>query len=294
MTDSRLKYHDYGFLEVADKPTAEELKNYYAQIYYQTEKSSYRKEYSEDERGFFDVKIAQRVSRVQSIRDTKAAGTVLDVGCGEGFALAWFEANGWTVQGIDHSTAGLDEMHPSLLSRVEAGDIFAILDNRIADAKRYDVVWLTNVLEHVIDPVGLLVALRQLVSPGGVLVVTVPNDNSRYQKNLLDHGDIAEPFWIAIPDHLSYFNYKSLAHTADATGWDCRDIIADFPIDIFLLHQGANYVRDRSKGPAAHNARIRMELMLGDFPESDVNAYYSAMARVGLGRNLTAFLTTPA
>ncbi len=68
-------------------------------------------------------------------------------------------------------------------------------------------------------------------------------------------------------------------------------MVGDFPIDLFLLHPGSNYVRDPSQGAEAHKARVQAELFLGQYPHQRVNDFYSALASVGLGRNLTAFLT---
>lgn len=291
MNDSRLRYHDLGFLEVIDPPTLEELKTYYAESYYQTEQGSFRKSYSDEENAFRNLKIAQKASLAASLSGRNTPGSFFDVGCGEGFALAWFNKNGWSVAGIDHSITGLEMMNPELLSKVEAGDLFSLLEQHISQAKRYDLVWLNNVLEHVADPVSLSIALRQIIAPEGMLVVTVPNDGSAYQEDLFKCGDIPNRFWIAIPDHLTYFTRESLTRTVEATGWLCREIIADFPIDLFLLHPGSNYVHDRANGPAAHQARIRMELMLGRYSYDKVNAFYAAMAQVGLGRCLTAFLS---
>jgi hypothetical protein len=125
-------------------------------------------------------------------------------------------------------------------------------------------------------------------------VVTVPNDGSMLQENLYESGDIPDRFWIALPDHLAYFSADSLAATADRTGWRCLEMIGDFPVDLFLLHEGSNYIRDRSKGPAAHQARVRMELMLARLPTGRANELFRSLARAGLGRNITAFLTPKA
>jgi SAM-dependent methyltransferase len=289
MKDSRLKRHELGFLQAAQMPSAEEITAYYSQQYYQNERGNYRKKYPQYELDFLNLKIAQKAAVVERIRGDQP-GSMLDVGCGEGFALAWFKNKGWQVEGIDHSTAGLLAMNPELSDHMEAGDLFELLHQRISDNRQYDLVWLSNVLEHVSDPVRLLMALRRSIAEHGVLVVTVPNDGSAYQERLLEWGCIPERFWIALPDHLAYFDYDSLGKIATATGWHCEEVLADFPIDFFLLHDGSNYVKDRSRGPAAHRARVRLELLLGEMDPQWVNAFYAAMAHVGLGRGLTAFM----
>ncbi|MEG4441131.1 class I SAM-dependent methyltransferase [Microcoleus sp. AT9_B5] len=290
--DIRLKYHELGYLEVANPPSSKALKAYYAERYYQTEQGNYRKVYSDQEMAYFNLKIAQKASLVNHYRGREIPGSFLDVGCGEGFALAWFANNNWSVSGIDYSTAGLEQMNPNLLPHVESGDVFAILERRISESKRYDLIWLNNVLEHVLNPVSLLFSLLNLVTPNGILIATVPNDASTYQEFLLENGNICERFWVAIPDHLAYFNYESLVRTVTATGWKCLDVIADFPIDFFLLHAGSNYVQDRTNGPLAHQARLSMELILAEHNSHDnINEFYRSLARVGLGRNLTAFLS---
>ena len=182
-------------------------------------------------------------------------------------------------------------MNPDCRDAVTTGDMLSLLEERVHEGGVYDLLWLTNVLEHVVDPPHLLTTLGKIVSATGVLVITVPNDFSSYQQMLANTGRIDRPFWVSLPDHLAYFNRESLQATAEATGWKCREILADFPIDWFLLHPGSNYVQNRALGPSAHQARITLENALDQRPAADVNAFYSAMAKVGLGRQLNAFLT---
>ncbi|MEO3428957.1 methyltransferase domain-containing protein [Pelagibius sp. CAU 1746] len=290
MNDPRLKRNPLGFLEVVSRPSEDELSDYYAQTYYQQEKSSYRKSYPPDELAVIDLRIAQRAARALELLHRDGPGNLLDVGCGEGFVLAAFAKQGWTVAGVDHSRAGVESMNPDFADKVEQGDLFALLRRRIEAGERHDLVWLGNVLEHVLDPLGLLDSLRSLVAPGGLLVATVPNDGNAYHEDLLAGGAIPERFWIAIPDHMSYFTIDSLRRTAEATGWDCLDVQADFPIDLFLAHEGSNYVRDRSQGGAAHRARLQLERIVGAAGIEAANRFYSALADVGLGRNITAFM----
>jgi 2-polyprenyl-3-methyl-5-hydroxy-6-metoxy-1,4-benzoquinol methylase len=290
MKDSRLRKHELGFLELSEKPSPQALAAYYEQTYYQNESSSYRKSYSAAEFEVIGLRIAQRAAQAFALLGSNVCGRMLDVGCGEGFVLSHFRSLGWEVAGIDFSRAGVEQMNPDCLPFVQQGDVFQLLETQITTGESYNLVWLGNVLEHVLDPVGLLRSLRQLVASEGLLVITVPNDGNAYHEALLEDGDIPDRFWIAIPDHISYFTAESLKNIASATGWDCSALQGDFPIDFYLAHEGSNYVTDRSRGPAAHKARLRLEYLIGLSGLDTANRFYTSLAEVGLGRNLIAYL----
>lgn len=288
--DQRLRKHPLGFWEIAAKPTAQELQQYYAHKYYQEAKGSYELEYSKDELQYFRAKLEQRSAVLHRHLSSPGSKTLLDVGCGEGYALAFFREQGWSVKGIDFSSAGVESKNPVCRDALVTGDIFALLQAEMAAGRTYDVVWLQNVLEHVIDPLDLMKSLRTLVSPGGLAVVTVPNDCSIIQRAALAHGHIEKAFWVAPPDHLTYFDHVSLTNAANETGWGCVEMLGDFPVDWFLFHPGSNYVRDGSLGKAAHNARVQIENIIHQQPIEDVLGFWSATARLGIGRDITAFL----
>ena len=291
MIDPRLRRHALGFLELSSKPDKDSLARYYEEKYFQNESGNYRKSYSPEEFQVIEGRIELRASRARQLISRTAPGRLLDVGCGEGFVLAAFAKERWDVRGIDYSRAGVENMHPHLLHCVDQGDVFALLEEHIALGERYDIVWLGNVLEHVLDPLTLLRQLRSIVDPDGVLVAVVPNDGTYYHEELLADGFVPDRFWIAIPDHISYFTAESLHQTAAETGWVVRDLQGDFPIDFFLSHPGSNYVSDPAKGPEAHAARLRIERLIGRAGEKVANEFYSALAAVGFGRNLVAFMT---
>lgn len=288
--DQRLKKHPLGFWEIAAKPTSQELQQYYADKYYQEAKGSYELEYTQDELRYFRAKLEQRSVVLHHHLSSLSSRTLLDVGCGEGYALAFFREQGWTVKGIDFSSAGVESKNPACKDVLATGDIFELLQAEIATGRTYDVVWLQNVLEHVIDPLDLLKSLRTLVSPGGLAVVTVPNDCSITQRGALAHQHIDNAFWVAPPDHLTYFDHASLTSAANETGWDCVEMLGDFPVDWFLFHPGSNYVRDKSAGKAAHKARVQIENIIHEQPIEDVLRFWSATAKLGIGRDITAFL----
>jgi len=136
MNDPRLKRHALGFLEVVSRPTEAELSDYYAKAYYQEEKSSFRKCYPAEELAVVELRIAQRGARARELLGREGPGSLLDVGCGEGFVLAAFAKQGWTVAGIDHSRAGVETMNPGIADKVEQGDLFALLCKHVLDLRQ--------------------------------------------------------------------------------------------------------------------------------------------------------------
>lgn len=289
--DQRLKKHPFGYWEIACKPTKQALQDYYAEKYYQEGKGSYEQAYCDDELSYFKAKLEQRRAVLQHyLSPLKNGQRLLDVGCGEGYALSFFREKSWIVKGLDFSSAGVASKNPDCLDVLVTGDLFALLKEEIAAGETYDAVWLQNVLEHVIDPLDLLKTLRNLVSPGGVAVVTVPNDCSITQRAALASQHIDSAFWVAPPDHLTYFDRDSLARTAAGTGWKCVEMLADFPVDWFLFHPASNYVRDNTVGKAAHMARVQIENLIHEQPIDDVIQFWSSAAKIGLGRDITAFL----
>jgi 2-polyprenyl-3-methyl-5-hydroxy-6-metoxy-1,4-benzoquinol methylase len=289
--DPRLRLHPLGYWEISNKPTVPELQKYYAEKYFQEGRGSYDLKYSDEEIAYFRAKIDQRLATLRRFMKTDGSpGTMLDVGCGEGYALAFFRERGWNVRGLDFSAAGVESKNPHCADVLATGDIFALVKQEIESGAAYDVVWLQNVLEHVIDPIDLMTSLRKLVAPGGMAVVCVPNDCSLTQRTALAKQHIDKNFWVAPPDHLNYFDYQSLTSIANATGWGCAEILGDFPVDWFLFHPGSNYVRDKSVGKAAHRARVQLENMIHEQPIEHVLQLWSAVARAGFGRDITAFL----
>ena len=65
---------------------------------------------------------------------------------------------------------------------------------------------------------------------------------------------------------------------------------ADFPIDWFLGNAESEYVSQKTKGRSAHQARIDIDTVLARLPVAAVNQFYTALANVGMGRQLTAIL----
>lgn len=291
-SSKNLVKHEYGFYELANKPSKEELQRYYSQKYYQEGKGSYELRYSESEIKYFNFKIQQRAFVAERYLKSQSnkAKSMIDIGCGEGFALNHFNSNGYLVKGLDFSEAGVFNNHPHLLGNLKSGDLFESINEEILNENRYNLVWLQNVLEHVIDPVNLLESLGKLLSPGGVAVITIPNDFSKTQQALLNEKCITDHFWVCPPDHISYFNNDNLLTLIENTGWECLNMISDIPVDWFLFHPASNYINDTSVGKQAHHARISIENYIGEQDIENVIDFFEAAAKLGVGRDITIFI----
>lgn len=204
--------------------------------------------------------------------------------------MSYYAKQGWEVKGLDFSRAGIEIMNPDILQYVKLGDVFESLNDEIRKKKKYDLVWLGNVLEHVLEPIDLLQQLREIVVENGILVVTVPNDGNAYHESLFDDGLIKNRFWIAIPDHISYFTKNSLKRVAEVTGWQCLSFYGDFPVDWFIANDFSNYINDKNRGATAHNARLRLEAFIDQEGPDNAMRFYESLADVNLGRNITAYM----
>lgn len=99
------------------------------------------------------------------------SGRLLDVGCGLGFGLDFaVRSLGWEAQGFEPSTYGSEG------ARLLSLDIRTEFATANPDpANRFDVVYCSEVLEHVGDPWQFLRLLASYLKDDGVLFLTTPD-----------------------------------------------------------------------------------------------------------------------
>jgi 2-polyprenyl-3-methyl-5-hydroxy-6-metoxy-1,4-benzoquinol methylase len=130
-----------------------------------------------------------------------ARGTLLDVGCGNGELLERMGLLGWKVSGVEPDPAAV------LYCRERGLRVFHGVISDVPVGEHYDVITINHVIEHVIDPVGLLTECAKHLRPhGGRLIITTPNMKS------LGHR-IFKRHWrgLEVPRHLVLFSPKAMS-----------------------------------------------------------------------------------
>jgi 2-polyprenyl-3-methyl-5-hydroxy-6-metoxy-1,4-benzoquinol methylase len=110
-----------------------------------------------------------------------------------------------------------------LAARFPAVTVVNALFEEYAPAQPFDTVVLGHVLEHVIDPVGLLERIRGWVAPGGVLLATVPNAHSLHRQAAVLMGLLPTEDALNEADHhyghRRVYDLAALRADFDAAGW---------------------------------------------------------------------------
>jgi 2-polyprenyl-3-methyl-5-hydroxy-6-metoxy-1,4-benzoquinol methylase len=280
----------YGYYELAEKPTPEQLSEYYEAKYYQQSVRTHQHHYEADELLYRHNKLEQKRLKVENLLDANVTQRrFLDIGAGEGFALAHFAKSGWEVVGMDYSSFGCGLHHPDFCDRLLVGDLNELMNQLIASNKKYELILMDNVLEHVLQPLEVLQTIRDLLAPTGILIIEVPNDFSALQTRLLESGRIPAPFWVVSPDHISYFNQGGLRRLAMDAGLKLSSVMSDFPIDFALCNENTNYVVDKSKGKSCHRVRVELDNLIHEISPEGANCLYEALGSLGLGRQIIGF-----
>ena len=279
----------YGFYQYTPLPSPKEMREYYSQRYYQEGKGSYEVSYTEGELKYFRLKAKLIYKQLGRLRDLASGKSLLDIGCGEGWVLDRFLKEGHSVQGIDFSEYGLRSFNPHLQPYLEQGDYNELILEKINSKRKYDVVILGNVIEHVPDPVGLLEMIKSVLMDDGVLIIVAPNDFSILHEHLLTNKFIDEPFWLGYPDHISYFNKESMENLLADKGYRVEAVVADNPVDLNLMNKNSNYIREPGKGKNIHYFRVDTDNFLASISEEKLLDLYRVLGAMGVGRDLNYF-----
>lgn len=169
---------------------------------YKKHKSSYWKK----------LGINERFNEI--IRMKPDAKSHLDIGCGAGFFIDYSREQGLDVYGLELSEWGFQSSRKLGLNTYKA----TIQDSgKLIPA--VDVITMYDVLEHGIDPRDDLMRAYQLLNPGGILVVNLPNLDS-----FMSHATGKSWNKLIPPNHTYHFTKRALSKLVSDAGFEIRQV----------------------------------------------------------------------
>ncbi len=163
---------------------------------------------------------------------------ILDVGCGNGNIALPLASRGWLVEGIDMDAQSIADAREK---NTFATATFTVTDGKHLPMKsQYDVVVASELIEHMPDPGAFLKEVYDRLTPGGILVGSVPFGYSveelfrrffqrtafgRYakkslRKRILRHEIVQSH---AESPHLHFFTWKRLERLLHASRFTLHD-----------------------------------------------------------------------
>ncbi len=134
--------------------------------------------------------------------------TALDLGARAGHQTRWLESRGYTVTSVD-----VEPLFDGCMA-IDANGKLPF------EADQFDLIWSSEVIEHLKDPNHSLTELRRVTKTGGDIILTTPNSYMWLFKLISLVG--LTPERIQREDHLHFFDLddiKGLAPDADLYGY---------------------------------------------------------------------------
>ncbi|HXD92035.1 MAG TPA: class I SAM-dependent methyltransferase [Bacteroidia bacterium] len=149
---------------------------------------------------------------------------ILEIGSGYGYFIHYATKQGHKAIGTE-VTADFTEIGNAVIE----GDIFYIPDgnyDKVVENNWADLVYLEHVLEHVLEPDQIIAQIKNKISVGGILHISVPNSKSFLAKVMGSKWP-----WACPPDHLYYYNKKALIAFLERNGFE---ILESFSGDYYF------------------------------------------------------------
>lgn len=169
--------------------------------------------------------ISQAMQRYAYLRRGKKRGAILEIGFGTGEFLEAAVEYGNKVSGVDISPLTAEYVRKSFPS-------LDIRCGRLEDAGfeigAFDVIAAFHVVEHIEDLDEFFRQIRNLLAPGGILFVVVPNIDSLY-------ASLTGKKWLGfIPAHVRQFSAKGLRECFERNGFEVAELSTHEPKHSFL------------------------------------------------------------
>jgi len=188
-----------GLVFVWPQPSAEEVKSIYSMSkgYFRTAEADLKKTSQS-----YPIHLNNLLRAVGL-----SHGKLLDVGCSTGKVIFHMRKLGWSVMGCDLNAEAVE------VATANGLDVrFGTLEDFIDIEEAFDVINMSDVLEHVLSPNNELQAVYRVLKPGGLLVLRTPNVDCSFASSTLLLARITGLPWphSEAPYHLFEFSPKAI------------------------------------------------------------------------------------
>ncbi len=165
------KCRSCGFIFIDPRPTEGDLQLMYSDEYFLFDGAEFGAHSSTDYetaaiRG--SVKFPAILGAIKSFKPT---GKFFEIGCGMGYFLNYARENGYETSGIEYAALGTEACRKKFGLDVQQSSFEAWE----GAPDTYDVIFMGDVLEHLVDPLGMLKKAHSMLKPGGVVAAEVPS-----------------------------------------------------------------------------------------------------------------------
>ena len=204
-----VKCQDCGLIYIYPQPSEDQIKKLYNETYYDGWG------FSSNEESVRNIKTLTFHKRFDEIEKYVPTGNVLDVGCAMGFSLKAALERKWKPYGVE-----LSEYSSSIAKKKFGQAVFTgTLEEANFESKFFDVIMMSDLIEHVPNPNVLLREANRILKPSGLLAITTPDINSLSSKIMRKH-------WVNIKfEHLFYFSPQTITQMLEKNGFEVRLII---------------------------------------------------------------------
>ncbi len=150
---------------------------------------------------------------LNKLRAYTSGKALLEVGIGEGCLLAVALEMGYQPDAVEIVRASAQTVADILQIPIWNGDFLDYHPD-----KRYSVIIMGDVIEHVTDPEKALKNARRLLADDGVLWLSTPNFEGSFTRLM----KFQDPMWLE-PQHISYFSFAGLQALAEKCGFTVRE-----------------------------------------------------------------------
>jgi SAM-dependent methyltransferase len=183
------------------------------------------------------------------------AGRLLDVGAGRGDLGVVLAREGWEVTGLEPSAEACAAARGRGVCTVE-GTLTSADSGELGAG--YDVVVFQHALEHVVEPRDDLRRAFELLRPGGLLLVALPNFGSWQSRRFGDAW-----FHLDLPRHRSHFTAAGLERVLRTSGFVSPEITTSTTADgLQASVQYRLYGRRRFRQGASRYVVVVLSLLL--------------------------------